>query len=111
MAQNKSIYTCQNCGAQSSKWIGKCASCNEWNTYVEEVITKKQGTDKLSVQISENQPLTLEKIETLKNKRISVPIEEFNRVLGGGIVPGSLILLGGDPGIGKSTLACNLHLF
>jgi len=110
MAQNKSIYTCQNCGAQSSKWIGKCASCNEWNTYVEEVITKKQGTDKLSVQISENQPLTLEKIETLRNKRISVPIEEFNRVLGGGIVPGSLILLGGDPGIGKSTLALQLAL-
>lgn len=110
MVQSKSIYTCQNCGAQSSKWIGKCASCNEWNTYVEEVISKKQNTGKLSVQISENKPLTLEKIETVKNKRISVPIEEFNRVLGGGIVPGSIILLGGDPGIGKSTLALQLAL-
>ena len=110
MVQSKSIYTCQNCGAQSSKWIGKCASCNEWNTYVEEVISKKQSTGKLSVQISGNQPLTLEKIETVKNKRISVPIEEFNRVLGGGIVPGSIILLGGDPGIGKSTLALQLAL-
>lgn len=110
MAQNKSIYTCQNCGAQSPKWIGKCPSCNEWNSYVEEIISKKQSSGKLSVQISGNQPLTLENIETLQNKRISVPIEEFNRVLGGGIVPGSLILLGGDPGIGKSTLALQLAL-
>lgn len=110
MAQNKSIYTCQNCGAQSPKWIGKCPSCNEWNSYVEEIISKKQDSGKLAVQISANQPLTLDKIETLQNKRISVPIEEFNRVLGGGIVPGSLILLGGDPGIGKSTLALQLAL-
>ncbi|MBK6284052.1 MAG: DNA repair protein RadA [Draconibacterium sp.] len=110
MAQNKSIYTCQNCGAQSPKWIGKCPSCNEWNSYVEEIISKKHDSGKLAVQISTNQPLTLDKIETLQNKRISVPIEEFNRVLGGGIVPGSLILLGGDPGIGKSTLALQLAL-
>jgi len=110
MALTKSIYTCQNCGAQSSKWIGKCPACNEWNTYIEEIISKKQSTGKLSVQISGNQPLTLDKIETIQNKRISVPIEEFNRVLGGGIVPGSLILLGGDPGIGKSTLALQLAL-
>ena len=110
MAQTKSIYTCQNCGAQSAKWIGKCPACNEWNSYVEEVISKKQTTGKLAVQISENQPLTLDKIETVQNKRISVKIEEFNRVLGGGIVPGSLILLGGDPGIGKSTLALQIAL-
>ncbi len=110
MAQNKSIYTCQNCGAQSPKWIGKCPSCNEWNSYVEEIISKKQDSGKLAVKISANQPLTLDKIETLQNKRIYVPIEEFNRVLGGGIVPGSLILLGGDPGIGKSTLALQLAL-
>ncbi len=110
MVQSKSIYSCQNCGAQSPKWIGKCPSCNEWNSYVEEIISKKQNSGKLSTKISENQPLTLDKIETLQNKRISVPIEEFNRVLGGGIVPGSLILLGGDPGIGKSTLALQLAL-
>jgi DNA repair protein RadA/Sms len=110
MAQIKSIYTCQNCGAQSAKWIGKCPACNEWNSYVEEVISKKQSTGKLAVQISENQPLTLDKIETVQNKRITVEIEEFNRVLGGGIVPGSLILLGGDPGIGKSTLALQIAL-
>lgn len=110
MVQTKSIYTCQNCGAQSAKWIGKCPACNEWNSYVEEVIGKKQTTGKLSAQISGNQPLTLDKIETIQNKRIAVPIEEFNRVLGGGIVPGSIILLGGDPGIGKSTLALQLAL-
>lgn len=110
MVQTKSIYTCQNCGAQSAKWIGKCPACNEWNSYVEEVIGKKQSTGKLSAHIAGNQPLTLDKIETIQNKRIIVPIEEFNRVLGGGIVPGSIILLGGDPGIGKSTLALQLAL-
>ncbi len=110
MAQTKSIYTCQNCGTQFSKWMGKCSACNEWNTIVEEIVAKKQTTGKLSVQISGNQPLTLDKIETVKNKRIKVEINEFNRVLGGGIVPGSLILLGGDPGIGKSTLALQLAL-
>lgn len=110
MTKTKSIYTCQNCGAQSPKWMGKCTNCDEWNTFVEEVVTKKQTTGKLSVQLSGNQPLTLDKIEAAKNSRISVGIDEFNRVLGGGIVPGSLILLGGDPGIGKSTLALQLAL-
>lgn len=110
MSAIKSIYTCQNCGAQSPKWLGKCPSCNEWNTFVEEVVSKKQVSGKVAAQITGNQPLTLDKIETVHNKRISVKIEEFNRVLGGGIVPGSLILLGGDPGIGKSTLALQLAL-
>lgn len=110
MTKTKSIYTCQSCGAQSPKWMGKCTACNEWNTLVEEVVHKKQSTSKLSVQVSENQPITLENIKAVKNQRISVGITEFNRVLGGGIVPGSLILLGGDPGIGKSTLALQLAL-
>ena len=110
MAQTKSVYTCQSCGTQFSKWMGKCSACNEWNTIVEEIVTKKQETAKLSLQISGNKPLTLENIETVANKRISVEINEFNRVIGGGIVPGSLILLGGDPGIGKSTLALQLAL-
>lgn len=110
MAQTKSIYTCQNCGTQTPKWMGKCSTCNEWNSLVEEVVSKKQEVSKLSTQISGNQPLTLENIQAVKNQRISVEINEFNRVLGGGIVPGSLILLGGDPGIGKSTLALQLAL-
>jgi DNA repair protein RadA/Sms len=110
MASTKSIFICQNCGTQSPKWLGKCTACNEWNTFVEEIVNKKQSTSKLSVQVSENQPLTLEDIKTVKNERISIGITEFNRVLGGGIVPGSLILLGGDPGIGKSTLALQVAL-
>ncbi|NOR76181.1 MAG: DNA repair protein RadA [Draconibacterium sp.] len=110
MVKVKSIFTCQNCGAQSPKWLGKCTICSEWNTFVEEVVNKKQSISKLSVQISGNQPITLENIKAVKNQRISVGINEFNRVLGGGIVPGSLILLGGDPGIGKSTLALQLAL-
>ena len=110
MAKTKSVFICQNCGTQSPKWLGKCAACNEWNTFVEEVVDKKQSTAKLSVQISGNQPLTLENIKTVKAQRISVGINEFNRVLGGGIVPGSIILLGGDPGIGKSTLALQIAL-
>ena len=110
MSTVKSIYTCQNCGTQSPKWLGKCPSCNEWNSFVEEVISKKHSTGKIAAQISGNQPLTLNNIETLQNKRIPTDIGEFNRVLGGGIVPGSLILLGGDPGIGKSTLALQLAL-
>ncbi len=77
MSKTKSIYTCQNCGAQSPKWMGKCTSCGEWNTYVEEVVVKKQSTGKLSVQLSGNQPLTLDKIEAVKNSRISVGIEEI----------------------------------
>jgi DNA repair protein RadA/Sms len=110
MAQTKSIYICKNCGAQSPKWMGKCTTCGEWNTLVEEVVSKKTSTSKLSAQIAGNQPLTLENVKAIKNQRISVGIDEFNRVLGGGIVPGSLILLGGDPGIGKSTLALQMAL-
>jgi len=110
MAQTKTIYICQNCGTQSPKWMGKCTNCGEWNSFVEEVINKKQTTSKFSVQASNNKPLTLGNIQAVKNKRISVEINEFNRVLGGGIVPGSLILLGGEPGIGKSTLALQLAL-
>jgi len=110
MAQTKTIYTCRNCGAQTSKWMGKCSTCGEWNTYVEEIVEKKKSTSKLSIQFSGNQPLTLENIQSVKNPRIPVEINEFDRVLGGGIVPGSLVLLGGDPGIGKSTLALQLAL-
>lgn len=110
MAQTKTIYTCQNCGTQVPKWMGKCPTCNEWNTFVEEVVAKKQQTAKLSAQITGNQPITLANVLSVSNSRIPTGINEFNRVLGGGIVPGSLILLGGDPGIGKSTLALQLAL-
>ena len=110
MPKTKTIYSCQNCGSQSPKWMGKCTSCGEWNSFVEEIVAPKQSTGKLSVQILGNQALTLENIQANKTPRIGIEIGEFNRVLGGGIVPGSLILLGGDPGIGKSTLALQLAL-
>ncbi len=110
MAKTKSVYICQNCGNQSPKWLGNCANCGEWNTFVEEIVDKKQNTTNLSIKISNNQALTLENIKAVRNERIKVDINEFNRVMGGGIVPGSLILLGGDPGIGKSTLALQLAL-
>jgi len=110
MAQTKTIYTCQNCGAQSPKWLGRCPSCGGWNTYIEEVVEKKKSTSKVSVQLSGNQPLTLENIKAEKNQRFPAGINEFDRVLGGGIVPGSIVLLGGEPGIGKSTLVLQMAL-
>ena len=110
MPATKAIYTCQNCGAQSPKWMGKCTTCGEWNTYVEEVVEKKKTSGKTVALNLGNEPVTLEEIQASKTQRIVTGINEFDRVLGGGIVPGSLILLGGDPGIGKSTLALQLAL-
>jgi len=110
MAQTKSIYTCQNCGTQSPKWMGKCPSCGGWNTFVEEIVEKKKSTSNMAIQLSGNQPLTLENIMAERNQRFPVGINEFDRVLGGGIVPGSIVLLGGEPGIGKSTLVLQMAL-
>ncbi len=110
MAQVKTIYICQECGAQSPKWMGKCLSCNGWNTFVEEVIEKKRAGSSAATAFTGNQPLTLEEITTEKMERIQVGITEFDRVLGGGIVPGSMVLLGGEPGIGKSTLVLQMAL-
>lgn len=110
MAQAKTVYICQNCGTQSPKWMGKCPSCEAWNTFVEEIVEKKKAGSAVSAQLSANQPLTLENITTEKMERITVGIEEFDRVLGGGIVPGSIVLLGGEPGIGKSTLVLQMAL-
>lgn len=104
------VYTCQNCGARSPKWMGKCNSCGEWNTYVEEIVEKKKASGNKTEHTAVRQVLTLEQINSEKTDRIPSGISEFDRVLGGGIVPGSLILLGGDPGIGKSTLALQLAL-
>jgi len=100
----KTVYFCQNCGYESSKWTGQCPACKEWNTFVEETVKPKNTQ---SVHTQERKPAvvsTLSQIPTDKEERTTVGIEELDRVLGGGIVPGSLILVGGDPGIGKSTL-------
>lgn len=105
----KTVYFCQSCGAQSPKWIGKCPSCGSWNTYVEEVVVKSTGGQKVYQPASAApKPRKLNEIEYENQSRIVTGNTELDRVLGGGIVPGSLILLGGEPGIGKSTLMLQL---
>jgi DNA repair protein RadA/Sms len=111
MAKVKSSFFCQSCGAQSGKWIGKCPSCGEWNTYVEEVLQKEEKGNwkSTSTQIS-NKPKIIHEISYSEEHRIITSDEELNRVLGGGIVPGSIVLIGGEPGIGKSTLMLQIAL-
>lgn len=104
-----SIFFCQNCGYQSSKWLGKCPKCNKWNTLVEELIHKEKKRT-VSNGFKKNTPVLIKNINYDKEKRILTNDKELNRVLGGGIVPGSVILLGGDPGIGKSTLLLQFAL-
>lgn len=102
MSKKKIRYFCNECGYESLKWMGKCPSCNAWNSFTEEkVVVDKQERNKVSF---DSKPLKITNIENESLPRFTVSDEEFNRVLGGGIVPGSLILIGGDPGIGKSTL-------
>lgn len=109
MAKQKSSFVCQNCGAISAKWIGKCPSCNEWNTFTEEIVNDSRSKSN-KIQSSSSIPIPLSQIEIGKFKRTPTSIKEFNRVLGGGIVPGSVILLGGEPGIGKSTLLLQIAI-
>ncbi len=103
MAKGKSsIFFCQSCGYESSKWAGQCPACKEWNTFVEEVMDKKSS--RTMKALSEVKTSTLSEISMTTQQRIGTKVEELDRVLGGGIVPGSMVLVGGDPGIGKSTL-------
>lgn len=113
MAKTKSAYFCQSCGYESAKWLGKCPSCNQWNTFVEEIIDKgssaptwrsAQGTQRL------NKPNKVEEIQSTAEEKTSTGDMELDRVLGGGLVPGSVVLIGGEPGIGKSTLMLQLAL-
>jgi DNA repair protein RadA/Sms len=105
MAKGKtSIFFCQNCGYESAKWQGQCPGCHEWNTFVEEIVDKKSVGKGKGVTSTEARAVPLSAVETTQEKRISTDIQELDRVLGGGIVKGSLVLVGGDPGIGKSTL-------
>ncbi len=105
MAKGKTtVYFCQECGFESSKWMGQCPGCKEWNTFVEETVDKKTaGKGKQSIA-REAKVMPLSEIEMTKEERVLTEYKELDRVLGGGIVPGSMILVGGDPGIGKSTL-------
>lgn len=113
MAKVKSAFFCQSCGAQSAKWIGNCPSCNEWNTYVEEIIQREEDkkTPGISVKSQRvNTPQLINEINSSADQRIEIQDKELARVLGGGLVPGSIVLFGGEPGIGKSTLMLQLAL-
>ncbi|MDF9829777.1 DNA repair protein RadA [Parabacteroides sp. PF5-6] len=107
MAKTKTVYVCSHCGADSPKWVGKCPSCGEWNTYVEEMIAKEPAAKRTIPGLTDNakaRPTLLRDVTTEEEARIDMRNEELNRVLGGGLVKGSLVLIGGEPGIGKSTL-------
>src|SRR6185369_15937974 len=115
MSKTKTAFFCSNCGYESAKWLGKCPSCDQWNTFVEEVIVKdnklaetewkKFATDKKEVRT-----MSLSEVVSADEKRIVSPDAELNRVLGGGIVTGSIVLVAGEPGIGKSTLFLQVGL-
>lgn len=115
MAKEKIAYVCTSCGYDSPKWIGRCPACGEWNTFVEQKVGKKnkasEGSSEFSL-MSKSSPISMSQIEVEEEERINMRDGELNRVLGGGLVPGSLTLLGGEPGIGKSTLVLQtvLHL-
>ena len=109
MAKVKTRYKCRNCGYISASYLGRCPNCGAWNQFEEETqeikkVSTKATASRLMTKIGINDPVKLTEVKAEKEKRIVTPFEELNRVLGGGIVPGSLVLIGGDPGIGKSTL-------
>lgn len=103
-AKTKSVYFCSNCGYESPKWLGKCPGCGEWNSFAEEKISSKSRRGTGNGLVKSSRPQKLSKIEVKEEMRIRMPSSELNRVLGGGLVAGSLTLIGGEPGIGKSTL-------
>ena len=113
MSKIKTTFFCQNCGAQYAKWQGQCNSCKEWNTIAEEIIQKEEKASWKPSNTESNRvskPLRIKEIDSTQEVRMNTTDGELNRVLGGGIVPGSLILLGGEPGIGKSTLLLQISL-
>jgi len=111
MPKSKTVFVCQNCGAESAKWIGRCPSCKEWNTYHEEIIApaSSKGSSFISQQ-EKRKPELLDNIKSDEKNRQKTGISELDRILGGGMVSGSLMLIGGEPGVGKSTLALQLAL-
>ena len=112
MAKIKKAYFCKNCGFEAPKWLGKCPSCGEWNSFTEEVIARESGSVPAAVagSLPTTRPQRVREIRESEHRRIDLGSPEVNRVLGGGMVPGSLILLGGEPGIGKSTLSLQIAL-
>jgi len=113
MAKIKTAFFCQNCGTQYAKWQGQCNACKSWNTIVEEIVQKDSKSTWNSTESSNktvSKPLLISEIDTTAEVRLNTTDGELNRVLGGGLVPGSLTLLGGEPGIGKSTLLLQVSL-
>ena len=113
MAKVKKAFFCRSCGFEAPKWLGKCPSCGEWNSFTEEVIARESATPSLAAAASlqrGSRPQPIREIRESDHRRIDTGNAEVNRVLGGGVVPGSLVLLGGEPGIGKSTLSLQLAL-
>lgn len=104
MAKNKTVFFCKNCGYESAKWMGQCPGCREWNTFTEEAVVSSKTSGKSHDRLRDAAPKLLSEISTDKEERFSTGMGELDRVLGGGIVRGSLVLVGGDPGIGKSTI-------
>ncbi|MTC90155.1 DNA repair protein RadA [Streptococcus uberis] len=104
MAKKKATYVCQECGYQSPKYLGRCPNCSAWSSFIEEVEVKEVKNARVSLTGEKSRPVKLKDVDNINYARTKTDMEEFNRVLGGGVVPGSLILIGGDPGIGKSTL-------
>ena len=104
MAKNKTVYLCQNCGADFPKWMGKCPACGQWGTLHEEVIREAASAPAVKVSHADSRPQLLSQVDSSRQMRIATGCSELDRVLGGGIVPGSVTLLGGEPGVGKSTL-------
>ena len=100
MARNKVIYRCSECGYESIGWLGRCPDCGSWNTFEEKLQEARRG----NISEGSNKPVPINEVQADSRDRYITSLNEFDRVLGGGIVPGSLILIGGDPGIGKSTL-------
>lgn len=113
MAKIKTTFSCQSCGATSPKWIGKCPTCSEWNTYVEETLAIDKGKYKLAYddQAIKAKPILISELKTEDEQRVDLQNNELNRVLGSGLVPGSIVLIGGEPGIGKSTLILQVALY
>ncbi len=110
MAKPHKAYFCQSCGYESAKWLGKCPGCGEWNTFVEELVTKDSSSGLSFLPQGNAKPLLVDSISIEQEPRMGLGSGEVDRILGGGLVPGSMVLIGGEPGIGKSTLALQLAL-
>lgn len=110
MAKSKTVYYCKNCGNDSPKWFGQCPSCKSWGSCIEEQITTQKASLSASYPSSHEHPIPIHQVESKKEVRMDMQNTELNRVLGGGLVPGSLVLVGGEPGIGKSTLILQVVL-